>query len=64
MGSEYLIEIKPNVPFVHQEINSKYHFFQVSIFTEETIRGGSAATLSALLNRFDPVLRNVANLGR
>ncbi|CAL5038507.1 unnamed protein product [Urochloa decumbens] len=35
----------------------------VNIFTEEIIRGGSAATLSALLNRFDPVLRNVAQLG-
>jgi alpha-glucan, water dikinase len=63
MGSEYFIEIKPNVPFVHQEINNKYNF-QVNIFTEEIIRGGSAATLSALLNRFDPVLRNVAHLGR
>ncbi|OAY62835.1 Alpha-glucan water dikinase, chloroplastic [Ananas comosus] len=35
----------------------------VSIFTEEVIRSGSAASLSALLNRLDPVLRNVAHLG-
>ncbi|KAJ6799293.1 alpha-glucan water dikinase, chloroplastic isoform X2 [Iris pallida] len=35
----------------------------VSIFTEEIIRSGSAASLSALLNRLDPVLRKVANLG-
>ncbi|KAK4758856.1 hypothetical protein SAY87_020157 [Trapa incisa] len=35
----------------------------VSIFTEEIIRGGSAASLSSLLNRLDPVLRKTANLG-
>ncbi|XP_051122172.1 alpha-glucan water dikinase, chloroplastic isoform X2 [Andrographis paniculata] len=35
----------------------------VSIFTEEIIRAGSAASLSALLNRLDPVLRETANLG-
>ncbi|CAI0405203.1 unnamed protein product, partial [Linum tenue] len=36
----------------------------VNIFTEEVIRGGSAAALSSLLNRLDPVLRKTANLGR
>ncbi|XP_078431016.1 pyruvate phosphate dikinase, PEP/pyruvate binding domain-containing protein [Wolffia australiana] len=35
----------------------------VNIFTEEIIRAGSAASLSLLLNRLDPVLRKVANLG-
>ncbi|XP_043724760.1 alpha-glucan water dikinase, chloroplastic-like isoform X2 [Telopea speciosissima] len=35
----------------------------VEIFTEEIIRAGSAATLSQLLNRLDPVLRKTANLG-
>ncbi|KAF3431222.1 hypothetical protein FNV43_RR25952 [Rhamnella rubrinervis] len=35
----------------------------VSIFTEEIIRAGSAASLSSLLNRLDPVLRKTANLG-
>ncbi|XP_042496996.1 alpha-glucan water dikinase, chloroplastic-like isoform X2 [Macadamia integrifolia] len=35
----------------------------VEIFTEETIRAGSAASLSQLLNRLDPVLRKTANLG-
>ncbi|KAK9050924.1 hypothetical protein SSX86_027549 [Deinandra increscens subsp. villosa] len=35
----------------------------VSIFTEEMIRSGSAASLSSLVNRIDPVLRSVANLG-
>ncbi|GMH01575.1 hypothetical protein Nepgr_003414 [Nepenthes gracilis] len=35
----------------------------VNIFTEEIIRAGSAASLSSLLNRLDPVLRETANLG-
>ncbi|XP_074274451.1 alpha-glucan water dikinase, chloroplastic isoform X2 [Silene latifolia] len=35
----------------------------VSIFTEELIRAGSAASLSSLINRLDPVLRETANLG-
>ncbi|KAG6426420.1 hypothetical protein SASPL_110643 [Salvia splendens] len=35
----------------------------VDIFTEEIIRAGSAASLSSLLNRLDPILRNSANLG-
>ncbi|XVE60631.1 hypothetical protein DITRI_Ditri05aG0143200 [Diplodiscus trichospermus] len=32
-------------------------------FTEELVRAGPAAVLSMLINRFDPVLRKVANLG-
>lgn len=35
----------------------------VDIFTEEIIRAGSAASLSTLVNRLDPVLRKTANLG-
>nr|AIR93787.1 glucan water dikinase [Kalanchoe fedtschenkoi] len=35
----------------------------IDIFTEEIIRAGSAASLSFLLNRLDPVLRRTANLG-
>ncbi|KAH9708773.1 alpha-glucan water dikinase 1 [Citrus sinensis] len=35
----------------------------VDIFTEEMIRAGSAAALSLLLNRLDPVLRKTASLG-
>ncbi|KAG8366087.1 hypothetical protein BUALT_Bualt17G0039400 [Buddleja alternifolia] len=35
----------------------------VNIFTEEIIRAGSAASLSSLLNRLDPILRKTANLG-
>ncbi|VFQ89956.1 unnamed protein product [Cuscuta campestris] len=35
----------------------------VNIFTEEIIRAGSAASLSSLINRLDPVLRQTAHLG-
>ncbi|KAJ8569764.1 hypothetical protein K7X08_006341 [Anisodus acutangulus] len=35
----------------------------LNIFTEEIIRAGSAASLSSLVNRLDPVLRKTANLG-
>ncbi|XP_034909990.1 alpha-glucan water dikinase, chloroplastic isoform X4 [Populus alba] len=35
----------------------------LNIFTEEIIRAGSAAALSTLLNRLDPVLRQTAHLG-
>ncbi|MBA0772792.1 hypothetical protein Gotri_008114, partial [Gossypium trilobum] len=35
----------------------------INIFTEEVIRAGSAATLSSLINRLDPVLRETAHLG-
>ncbi|KAG0553488.1 hypothetical protein KC19_12G015100 [Ceratodon purpureus] len=35
----------------------------VNIFTEEMIRSGSAASLSLLLNRLDPVIRKEANMG-
>ncbi|XP_010248573.1 PREDICTED: alpha-glucan water dikinase, chloroplastic isoform X2 [Nelumbo nucifera] len=35
----------------------------INIFTEEIIRAGSAASLSSLLNRLDPILRKTAHLG-
>ncbi|KAF9608229.1 hypothetical protein IFM89_008184 [Coptis chinensis] len=35
----------------------------IDIFTEELIRSGSATVLSLLVNRLDPVLRKIANLG-
>ncbi|XP_008219224.1 PREDICTED: alpha-glucan water dikinase 2 isoform X1 [Prunus mume] len=35
----------------------------IDTFSEELIRAGSAAILSALINRFYPILRKVANLG-
>jgi alpha-glucan,water dikinase len=44
--------------------HSHYDSFQLNIFTEEIIRAGSAAALSTLLNRLDPILRQTAHLGR
>ncbi|KAL3680910.1 hypothetical protein R1sor_023866 [Riccia sorocarpa] len=35
----------------------------MEIFTEEMIRAGSAASLSLILNRLDPVIRKEANMG-
>ncbi|KAH9535846.1 hypothetical protein CY35_17G074900 [Sphagnum magellanicum] len=35
----------------------------IDIFTEEMIRAGSAASLSQLLNRLDPVIRKEAHMG-
>ncbi|GLT60579.1 hypothetical protein SLA2020_333400 [Shorea laevis] len=35
----------------------------INTFTEELMRAGSSAVLSTLINRFDPTLRRVANLG-
>ncbi|KAL3835592.1 hypothetical protein ACJIZ3_010328 [Penstemon smallii] len=35
----------------------------VNIFTEEITRAGSAAALSSLVNRLDPILRQTAHLG-
>ena len=49
------------MPFYLRNYN---RFMQVDVFTEEIIRAGSAASLSSLLNRLDPVLRKTANLGR
>lgn len=37
--------------------------FQIDVFTEEVIRAGPGAVLSTLVNRFDPSLRKIANLG-
>ncbi|KAI3950212.1 hypothetical protein MKW92_044526 [Papaver armeniacum] len=35
----------------------------IDIFTEELIRGGSVTCLSMLVNRLDPILRKIGNLG-
>lgn len=40
-----------------------FFFFQIDVFTEEVIRAGPGAVLSTLVNRFDPCLRKIANLG-
>lgn len=60
-GEQYQNLMQPSAEYLGSLLNIDQ--WAVNIFTEEIIRGGSAATLSALLNRFDPVLRNVAHLG-
>nr|CAB3468198.1 unnamed protein product [Digitaria exilis] len=60
-GEQYHNMMQPSAEYLGSLLGVDQ--WAVNIFTEEIIRGGSAATLSALLNRFDPILRNVANLG-
>ncbi|AQK82749.1 alpha-glucan water dikinase 1 chloroplastic isoform X1 [Zea mays] len=60
-GEQYHNMMQPSAEYLGSLLSIDQ--WAVNIFTEEIIRGGSAATLSALLNRFDPVLRNVAHLG-
>ncbi|VAI73637.1 unnamed protein product [Triticum turgidum subsp. durum] len=60
-GEQYYNMMQPSAEYLGSLLNVEE--WAVDIFTEEVIRGGSATTLSALLNRFDPVLRNVAHLG-
>jgi hypothetical protein len=63
MDSKYFVKIIPFL-FYYPRNCVEQLYVQVNIFTEEILRSGSAASLSLLLNRLDPVLRNIANLGR
>ncbi|PNT66432.1 alpha-glucan water dikinase, chloroplastic [Brachypodium distachyon] len=60
-GEEYHEILQPSAEYLGSLLGIEK--WTVDIFTEEIIRSGSAASLSLLLNRLDPVLRNVANLG-
>ncbi|KAL6640194.1 hypothetical protein ACP70R_022043 [Stipagrostis hirtigluma subsp. patula] len=60
-GEEYHHTLQPSAEYLGSLLGVEE--WTVSIFTEEIIRSGSAASLSVLLNRLDPVLRNIANLG-
>ncbi|KAL5200732.1 hypothetical protein ABZP36_021935 [Zizania latifolia] len=60
-GEQYYNLMQPSAEYLGSLLNVDQ--WAVNIFTEEIIRGGSAATLSALVNRIDPILRNVAQLG-
>ncbi|CAM0870867.1 unnamed protein product [Alopecurus aequalis] len=60
-GEEYHDILQPSAKYLGSLLGIEQ--WTVNIFTEEIIRSGSAASLSLLLNRLDPVLRNVANLG-
>ncbi|XXG55807.1 hypothetical protein AAC387_Pa03g3394 [Persea americana] len=53
--------IQPSAQYLGEKL--RVEKWAISIFTEELIRAGSAATLSLLLNRIDPTLRNIASMG-
>ncbi|KAI8527034.1 hypothetical protein RHMOL_Rhmol12G0045200 [Rhododendron molle] len=53
--------LQPSAEYLGSQLGVEQ--WAVNIFTEEIIRAGSAASLSSLLNRLDPVLRETANLG-
>ncbi|XP_071716394.1 alpha-glucan water dikinase, chloroplastic-like isoform X2 [Rutidosis leptorrhynchoides] len=60
-GELYNQLLQPSAEYLGARLNLDQ--WAVSIFTEEMIRAGSAAPLSSLVNRLDPILRSVANLG-
>ncbi|KAL6899884.1 hypothetical protein ACP4OV_006542 [Aristida adscensionis] len=60
-GEEYHHTLQPSAEYLGSLLGVEE--WTVNIFTEEIIRSGSAASLSLLLNRLDPVLRKIANLG-
>eukprot|EP00250_Pteridium_aquilinum_P019663 c24519_g4_i1 orf=33-4475(-) len=60
-GEEYLKLLQPSAEYLGSLLGVEQ--WAIDIFTEEIIRSGSAASLSQLLNRIDPVLRAAANLG-
>lgn len=49
--------------FLHAYDQFSQFIFQIDIFMEDLLRAGSSAILSILLNRFDPIIRRIANLG-
>ncbi|WVZ52550.1 hypothetical protein U9M48_003598 [Paspalum notatum var. saurae] len=60
-GEEYHHILQPSAEYLGSLLGVEQ--WAVNIFTEEITRSGSAASLSLLLNRLDPVLRNIAKLG-
>ncbi|MCO5597363.1 hypothetical protein L7F22_051439 [Adiantum nelumboides] len=60
-ADEYLKRLQPSAEYLGNLLGVEQ--WAIDIFTEEIIRSGSAASLSQLLNRIDPVLRAAANLG-
>ncbi|KAL5705472.1 alpha-glucan, water dikinase [Ranunculus cassubicifolius] len=57
----YLDMIQPSAQYLGSLL--RVEKWAIDIFTEELIRAGSAPTLSLLVNRLDPILRKIANLG-
>ncbi|CDY61008.1 BnaA01g35130D [Brassica napus] len=57
----YLRLIQPSANYLGQMLRVDKH--GIDVFTEEVVRAGPGAVLSTLVNRFDPCLRKIANLG-
>ncbi|KAG1358766.1 putative Alpha-glucan water dikinase 2 [Cocos nucifera] len=57
----YLKMIQPSAEYLGKLL--RVESWAVINFTEELIRAGSGATLSILVNRLNPIIRNMANLG-
>ncbi|CAA7037335.1 unnamed protein product [Microthlaspi erraticum] len=57
----YFRLIQPSANYLGQSLRVDKH--GIDVFTEEVIRAGPGAVLSTLVNRFDPFLRKIANLG-
>ncbi|CAB79355.1 putative protein [Arabidopsis thaliana] len=57
----YFTIIQPTAKYLGQLLRVDKH--GIDVFTEEVIRAGPGAVLSTLVNRFDPSLRKIANLG-
>ncbi|KAK3231095.1 hypothetical protein Dsin_002976 [Dipteronia sinensis] len=60
-SQDYQKRIQPSVQYLGNLLGVEKH--AIDCFTEELVRGGLAAVLSKLINRFEPILRKVANLG-
>ncbi|XP_010439039.1 PREDICTED: alpha-glucan water dikinase 2-like [Camelina sativa] len=57
----YFRLIEPTAKYLGQLLRVDKH--GIDVFTEEVIRAGPGGVLSTLVNRFDPSLRKMANLG-
>uniref|UniRef100_A0A1J3FX43 Alpha-glucan water dikinase 2 n=1 Tax=Noccaea caerulescens TaxID=107243 RepID=A0A1J3FX43_NOCCA len=57
----YFRLLQPSASYLGQSLRVDKH--GIDVFTEEVIRAGPGAVLSTLVNRFDPCLRKIANLG-
>ncbi|XP_028802230.1 alpha-glucan water dikinase 2 isoform X2 [Neltuma alba] len=60
-SQHYQKSIQPSAQYLGKLLGVQK--WAIDIFTEELIRSGCSAILSILINRFDPILRKVSNLG-
>ncbi|XP_072989475.1 alpha-glucan water dikinase 2 isoform X1 [Typha latifolia] len=60
-AQDYQRKIQPSAEYLGNLLRIEKSV--ITTFTEELIRAGSGATLSTLITRLNPALRNIANLG-